>query len=119
MKIRHRDYGEVEGVDYYQLSKHWEKKVDGAHMVYYECDGWSEAKEPRYVDVTGECIAIDGTLIIDGCSYVVPGHNFSIKNWFDLPENLLHEIHHLTPKGFIEYIQRFKKPCLIVEKEEG
>lgn len=121
MKIRHRDYGEVDGVERYELSRHWEKQKDGAHMIYYQCDGWYEVTETRYVDVTGACHEnIHGGFFIGGWSVPLPsGHKLRKVEWFDLPNNLVHEIHYMTAKGFIEYIQRFKKPCLIVEKEEG
>lgn len=123
MKIRHEKWGEVDGVA--PVTENWEATPfawfkDGAD--YPRKYGWAEVKEPKFVDVTGACtITSDGGYIeINGWDVAEqPGIKFCKKHWFDLPENLLHEIHHLTAKGFLDYIQRFKKPCLIVEKEEG
>lgn len=116
MKIRHTDGREVDGVQGH--FPEWRKDS----ITYFAGHGWSEVKAPRYVDVTKDCRVLPSERILytnGGGDIIFPfGFRPIIKQWFDLPENLLHDIHSMTVKGFIEYIQRFKKPCLIVEKEE-
>lgn len=124
MKIRHPKGGEVDGVIESGEKPGWWVKTEGYSMRYFDSgDGWSEVTEPKYVDVTWECEIIpNGDMILGfgGDLVELPdGHSFRKKYWSDLPENLLHEIHHLTAKWFVDYVQRYKKPCLIVEKEEG
>lgn len=126
MKIRHREYGEVDwvigirtdGPDFKFVE--WELRQNGRIIRFLKKDGWAEVTEPRYVDVTGECrLDDDGDLIVGERLAVLPvRHRFCKKQWFDLPENLLYETCNMTPKGFVDYIQQFKKPCLVVEKEE-
>lgn len=124
MKIRHEQWGEVDGVDYYQLSKHWQKTVNGAHMVYYAHDGWSEVREPQYVDVTGEVGVIEVSefntqLCVGPHTLILPkGYHVRTREWFDLPpycENAGYE----QFDDFGLWVKKFKKPCLTIEKEQS
>ena len=129
MKIRHHGWHEVDGVEpmFLENGEHageWTLRQQDRTIHYNKLDGWEEVKEPRYVDVTGECsvqaayspyvwdVKVRGKLATND------KYHFRQKQWFDLPENLMFEIYHMTPKGFVDYVQRYKKPCLIVEKEE-
>lgn len=131
MKIHHREYGEVDGVMYdsYKIPawmREWAMGSASLHtwikdgVRYFPEDGWSEVKEKQWVDVTGLCsIDQEGDLSTPG-GYVIVGDDsrFRKVEMYDLPDNLLHDVYSMTSKGFVEYIQRFKKPCLIVEQEQ-
>lgn len=130
MKIQHREYGEVDGVrkEWNVIYGHcWERCVNGRTEVYVECKGWSEVKEKQWVDVMG-VIYVDPNsraLCVDdgnGPDYIMSalhlGYRLRRCEMYDLPDDLLHDVYHFTPKGVIEYIQRFKRPCLIVEQEQ-
>ena len=127
MKIKHEQWGEVEGVMKGDSSADWTK--DGA--CYYFCDGWREVKEKRWVDVTSDVEMTQGGRMIkvrqgtDEHYFSVDHHEYSANascrfrkvSVYDLPDSAYEG---LGPGSYVDwkkFLGRYKKDCLIVERE--
>ena len=131
MKIRHEKWGEVDGVA--PVTENWEPTPvawfkDGAD--YPRKYGWSEVKEPQYVDVTGEVGVIEVSefntqLCIGPHTLILPkGYRAMINEWY-APQDTNREFifNSIAQIGraeeIFQYLRKFRKPCLTIEKEQS
>lgn len=105
-----------------QEGPHWVKLEDGVRKLYFPCYGWLEAKPTRR-DVTGE-ISIEnlGHSTHFKSKYgehvdITPGYNFEKVKMYALPENWV-EMWFPHGHAFTAWTWQFKRPCLIITKEE-
>lgn len=130
MRIKHEEYGEVEGVEQLKTvmgGYAWIK--DGAR--HYYVDGWREVTEPVYENVTGDlAILADRHLVDCGailCSLPPEVHRFVFKDLYALPDDFSNQLYDETSltgddvREVDKFVQQFKQPSLQVHrvKEEG
>ena len=112
MKIQHKKFGSVDGVERDKsgvscsIVSAWVK--NGATYLY--CDGWREVQESRWVDLT-----IELGENLSGMQWMLPpGYRFRKVMRYDIPPGAM--VLYDTPLD--KPLKEFLKPCLILEKQE-
>ena len=110
----------------------WVKWCDGVKYVYPHSCGWEEVKASRWVDTTANVRVEQRELMLDTGAEYAYAYTYTYKlptpyGWrkrdlYDLPDDPLGAYikadGHVFGIPFTEFAQRWKRPCLVIEKEE-
>ena len=113
MNIRHEEYGLVEGVKLAGLySNAWHRRNNGRVEYFYESEGWAEVvPEKQWVEVPPDWLA---KIICEKYCYN-PDQRLKCVERYDLPDEWYEEWCSLGI-SMQRFLERYKKPCLIVEE---
>ena len=127
MTIIHDTWGEVEGVaaktkdvehPYHTIS--WERIVNGRTEVFFFSSGWREKVVERWEEDSGYLSTSRAYLTFLAGGIRLPltaNRRWAVVERYDLPANWRHLSINEGAENLTNWVEQFKRPCLIIERK--